>query len=237
MSIPAKLFVRYCKYKWNNHCFTWQNYYDLHNKYWKTVSSDIRCETLSIEETQRIKDEAKQISCSVNSYLVTMLLQKYPTCVKAGIPVSIRQDKNEAMSNLTSGIYIDYRYDVKKTFAQNTIQVPKRITNKLKQYKLFVLQFLAQMPMTLLDAVLLNTYNSCCDRLAEKTAKVMGYSGKNKYDLGITNLTVIDIPTSYRNYKIKNIIFVPPAVSYSHNIIGVSTVNGRMTISYHNITK
>lgn len=91
--------------------------------------------------------------------------------------------------------------------------------------------------MTLIDAVLLNTYNSCCERLAEKTAKVLGYLGKYKKDLGISNLTVIDIPTSYGNYKIINIIFVTPAVSYSNNIIGVSTVNGRMTISYHNITK
>ena len=91
--------------------------------------------------------------------------------------------------------------------------------------------------MTLIDAVLLNTYDSCCERLAEETAKVLGYFGKNKKDLGISNLTVIDIPTSYGNYKIKNIIFVPPAVSYSHNIIGVSTINGRMTISHHDIKK
>lgn len=55
--------------------------------------------------------------------------------------------------------------------------------------------------MTLIDAVLLNTYNSCCERLAEKTAKVLGYLGKYKKDLGISNLTVIDIPTSYGNYK------------------------------------
>ena len=83
----------------------------------------------------------------------------------------------------------------------------------------------------------MTTYNSCSEGLAEKTAKILGYFGKYKKDLGISNLTVIDIPTSYGDYKIINIIFVPPAVSYSNNIIGVSTVNGRMTISYHNITK
>lgn len=91
--------------------------------------------------------------------------------------------------------------------------------------------------MILIDAVLLNTYNFCYENLAEKTAKVWHYFGKNKKELGISNLIVIDIPTSYGNYKMKNIIFVFPAVSYSHNIIGVSTVNGRMTISYHNIKK
>lgn len=116
------------------------------------------------------------------------------------------------------------------------MQVHKKITRELKRNRVFVLQFLARMPVTLLDAVLLNTYNSCSEHLAKKTAKVMGYSGKYKKDLGISNLTVIDIPVSYGNYKIKNIVFVPPAVSYSHNIIGVSTINGRMTISYHDIS-
>lgn len=237
LPVIAKLYAHYCNHKWDNRFFTWRDYYDLHNKYWETVSSDIQYETLSVEETQRIKDDAKQIGCSVNSYIVTLFLQKYPKLCKVGIPVSIRQDKNEAMSNLTSGISINYKYDIKKTFAQNAMQVHKRITRILKRYKIFVLQFLAQLPMTLIDAVLLNTYNSCCERLAEKTAKIFGYTEKTKIDLGISNLTVLDIPVSYGKYKIENIIFVPPAVSYSNNIIGVSTVNGRMTISHHNITK
>lgn len=46
-----------------------------------------------------------------------------------------------------------------KTFAENVVQVHKRITRKLKRYKVFVLQFLARLPMTLIDAVLLNTYS------------------------------------------------------------------------------
>ena len=114
--------------------------------------------------------------------------------ISIGIPVSMRQGKNEAMSNLSSGLSI------------------------------FVLQFLAELPMALIDAVLLNTYHVCCYRLAEKNTKVMGYSGKKTSDLGITNLTVLDIPTLYRSYEIKNIIFIPPAVSYSNNIIAISTL-------------
>ena len=167
--VIAKLYANYCKHKWNNRFFTWQDYYNLHKKYWKIVSSDIRCETLSAEDTQRIKDDAKQIGCSVNSYIVTMFLQKYSSLCKVGIPVSVRQEQNEAMSNLTSAIWINYKYDMQKTFAQNAMQVHKRITRRLKHHRTFVLQFLAQMPVTLLDAVLLNTYDYCDDRLAKKT--------------------------------------------------------------------
>lgn len=100
MPAIAKLYARYCKYKWNNRFFTWQDYYHLHKKYWKSVSSDIRCETLSVEETQKIKDDAGHIGCSVNSYIETLFLQKYPDLCKVGIPVSIRQGTNEAMANL-----------------------------------------------------------------------------------------------------------------------------------------
>ncbi len=235
--VAAKIYACYCDHKWDNRFWVWQDYYDMHTKYWKTVSSDIKYKTLSVEETQKIIESAKQIGCSVNSYIVTLFLKKHPHLRKVGIPVSIRQNKNEAMSNLTSGIFINYKYDSKKKFAQNAVRVHKRITRILKHYKTLVLQFVTLLPMTLMDAVLFNTYNSCCDRLAEKTAKILGYSENTKIELGISNLMVLDIPASYGNYKIKNVIFVPPAVSYSHNIIGVSTINGRMTIAYHNIRK
>lgn len=63
----------------------------------------------------------------------------------------------------------------------------------------------------------------------------MGYSGKKVKDMGIWNLTVLDIPTAYNDFEIDNIIFIPPAISYSHKIIGVSTINGKLSISYHNV--
>lgn len=73
--------------------------------------------------------------------------------------------------------------------------------------------------------------------MAQQTARIMGYMGKTR-DLGITNLTQLDIPTLYGGDKIKNIIFVPPpAVSYSHSIIGILTVNGKMTFSFHNMAR
>lgn len=96
-----------------------------------------------------------------------------------------------------------------------------------------MLLFLSEFPATLIDAVLLNKYKLYSNSLAQKTAEIMGYSETKVRDLGISNLGILDIPALYEFCKIENIIFVPPAVSYSHNVIGVSTINGRMTISYH----
>lgn len=234
LSASAKLFVHYCRRKWKNCYFTWQDYYNLHNKYWKTACSDIKYETLSAAETEQIIEKAREAGCSVNSYLVTMFLQRFRKKCEVGIPVSIRESGNESMVNLTSGIRIIHRFDPKKSFAENGVQVHGKIKRKLKNKRKFVLKFLAELPGTLLDAVLLTAHGCYSHRLAEKTAKIMGYIGKIR-DLGITNLTEIDIPVVYGSYKIKNIIFVPPAVSYSQNVIGVSTFNGKMTFTFHNM--
>lgn len=132
LSITAKFYAHYCNRKWKNAVFTWQDYYGLHNKYWETFSSDIKYKTLSVAETEQIIEKAKQIGCSVNSYLVTMFLQKYQKKCEVGIPVSIRENKNEAMSNLTSGISINYQFDTKKTFPENAIQVHRMIKRELQ---------------------------------------------------------------------------------------------------------
>lgn len=235
LTVLPKLYACYCKHKWKSHFFTWVDYYDLHNKYWETASSDIQYKTLSVAETEQIIKNSKHIGCSVNSYIVTRLLQKYQNKCDVGIPVSIRENGNEAMSNLTSGISINYQFNTRKTFEKNAIRVHGKIKKALRLHGLFVLQFLAELPPTLIDAVLLNTHQYYANNLVKQTAEIMGYTGNRTRDLGITNLTVIDIPTIYGKYKIENIIFVPPAVSYSHNIIGISTINGKMTISYHNM--
>lgn len=235
LPLSAKLYVRYCKRKWKNCCFTWQDYYTLHHRYWENAYSDIELKTLSAAETAQIIEKSRQIGCSVNSYLVTEFLQKYREKCEVGIPVSIREHGDESMSNLTSGISIKYQYNVKKTFAENALQVHNKINKTLEEKKLFVLQFLAGLPMTLIDAVLLQTHGCFTSPLAEQTAEIMRYIGKNKRGLGITNLTKLEIPAVYGNCQIKNIIFVPPAVSYSRNVIGISTINGQMTISWHNM--
>lgn len=233
LSLSAKFFSRYCKYKWKTRTFSWQDYYDLHDSYWQNNTSDICYEILSAEKTQTIIEQSKQIGCSVNSFLVTEFLRKFQKRCEIGIPVSIRQNQNESMSNLVSGIKINHKYNDKKSFPENALRVHRKINQVLCKKKFFVLLFLSEFPATLIDAVLLNKYKLYSNSLAQKTAEIMGYSETKVRDLGISNLGILDIPALYEFCKIENIIFVPPAVSYSHNVIGVSTINGRMTISYH----
>lgn len=237
LSLPARVYVNYCKYKWKQVPFTWQDYYDVHKNYWQNVTSNIRYKTLSVVETKRIIEEAKHIGCSVNSYIITKLLKRYQNKCEVGIPVSIRDNENEAMTNLTSAISIHYQYNIKRSFAKNAMQVHHMIKKQIHKNSWFVLKFLNELPPTLIDAVLLHTHNQDGNHLVEYTAKIMGYTGDRVRDMGVTNLMVLDIPNIYGQHIIENIVFVPPAVSYCNTIIGVLTTNGKMTITYHEMIK
>lgn len=163
-----------------------------------------------------------------------MFLQRHQKKCEGGIPVSIRESDNKAMENLISGIRIRHRFDPKKSFTENAMCVHKKIKRELQKRRVFILQFLVELPGTLIDAVLQTTHGCYSDRPTERTAKLMGYIGRTR-DLGITNLAVPGIPVLYEDCRIENIIFIPPAVSYSHNIIGVCTFDGRMTVVGHGV--
>lgn len=232
----AKLYTKLCNQKWSkmgNHAFSWDDYYNLHECYWNTTSSYIQYKTLSKEETLQIKENAKQIGVSVNSYIIASFLQTDSNNRVVGIPLSVRENGNKSMTNLTSGVRIIHSYTDNITFSENAMQIQKKVSRELKTHRWFVLRFLSNLSPALIDGVLLYTHHCYDNPLIEQLAKVMGYVGTDTRDLGITNLTVLDIPVSYGTYKINKIIFVPPNVSYSHNIIGVSTFNGEMTLTYH----
>ena len=54
-----------------------------------------------------------------------------------------------------------------------------------------------------------------------------------KKDLSITNLMRSDIRTEFGKFRISDIAFVPPVVSYGKNLIGIITVNDKMIVTHH----
>ncbi len=234
----AKAYSVFCNRKWSkmgNPTFSWNDYYNLHKRYWETTSSSILYHHFSKEKTLYIKENAKRMGVSVNSYIITAFLQADRNNRLVGIPVSVREKENKSMTNLTSGVRIIHSYSDDYTFSENAGQIHKKVLKELKKRRFFVLRFLSDLSPTLIDGVLLHVHHGYESVLTGQLSKVMGYSGKEKKDLGITNMTVLDIPALYGDYKIEKIIFIPPNISYSRNVIGVSTFNGEMTLTYHGV--
>ena len=235
-----RYFKWYAKaFNWNwrrsGRCFSWEDYEALHASYWREYSSRILYESFSAKEVMELKARAKKAGVSVNSYIATAFLRanKEHHCI--GMAVDARGDGNRSMSNQATGISADYTYLEQQSFAENTRRLQRKIYQKLERpvMKYFVLQFMALFDPTLIDSILLETYRLYENKTTRKLARVLGYQGKKTRELGITNLTKLEIPCTYGRYGITGALFVPPVVSYAKHIIGVVTMEDGMSISYH----
>lgn len=228
----VKLLLKRANKKWarTGNVFTWDDYYAVHKRYWEAHSSDIEIKSFHVNELKK----SCTYGVTLNSYLITKLQQEYSDSKEVGIPVDIREENN-AMSNQTSGIALKYQYNGEKSFEENSIEIHNRIYKQLQDInvKYFVLLFLWELSPTLLDSVLLHTHGCYRNKLSGKMAKIMGYTGNGGRDLGVTNLTKIDVKGEYENFKISDILFVPPKVSYAKSVVGISTYGDKLSISYH----
>jgi len=216
-------------WKKNAKTFTWDDYDTIHSKYWTEHASKIECKNYDVKG---LKEDCSG-GITINSYMIAKLLQEHPECKSVGIPVSIREDRG--MSNQTSGIVIKHRYNFQTTFEENAGRVHKLIYRKLKNrnMKYFILLFMERLCPSLTDAVILQSHGCYQNQLTEKLAKIMGYTGDRGRDLGVTNLNVISIQNKQENFVIKDILFVPPKISYAKNVIGLSTFADNLTVCYH----
>lgn len=223
------------KWKDNGCNFTWNDYYSIHNKYWSNQQSVIMYKALGKDETDKIKNNAEKIGISVNSYIVTAFLKADRNNKSVGIPVNIRENNNRSMSNQTAGIKIKYTYSPEISFEENAKKVHKIIYKKLNKpaSKYFVLRFISLLEPSLTDSVLMNTYGLYKNKVSQKMTRIMGYGKQKLSELGITNLTRLDIKSVYGQYKIKKVVFIPPLVSYTKHVVGLSSINGEMVLSYH----
>ena len=232
-----KLYADHFNIKWkrSGRSFDWENYFQIHQTYWKERCSEVLCEFFSQDEINGIRQCAKQMGVSVNSYLATAFLEANSKNSILGMAVNARIDQNRSMSNQTTGISVEYAYAEKLSFGENARNVHQKVREKLDNpvEKYFVLQFLSLFTPTLIDSVLQYTYGLYQNKVTRKLAKVMGYKGGQTKELGITNLTRLDIPNTYGSCSIRRVVFVPPVVSYAQKIIGITTIDKEMAITYH----
>ena len=236
LRLGIRLVLKKVNRKWEKvgKAFTWEDYYDVHKRYWESHSSEIEVKTYSANE---LKKNCKN-GATLNSYLITDFLRKTTESKVVGIPVNIREEDN-GMSNQTSGISIKCQYQTDKSFEENLSIIHKEIYKMIRNVnmKYFILLFMGQLNPSLVDSILLQTHGCYQNKLSKKMAGIMGYIGKEGRDLGVTNLTRINIPNDYGSFRIEDILFIPPKVSYTRNVVGVCTYGDNLTVCHHKMKR
>ena len=232
----VKLISRLIERNWKKHqkVFGWDDYYAIHKTYWEKHATDIRVKTYALSECEALRSNG----ATINSVIICKLLEQYPGIRLVGIPVSIRDNTTpHGMGNLTSGIELRCRYDVSAGFERNLSRIHKAIYRTLNNDmdKYFVLRLMAELDPTLIDAVLLCVHGCYNSKDAFHAAKLLGYTGNRMRQLGVSNLGKIDLDGFCPNVEVCSFLFIPPKVSYSRDIIGVSTFGDKISLCYHDI--
>lgn len=236
LQLVTKLFVNYFNKKWQKEkkIFSFEDIDKSFNDYWKKHKTNVEIQTIEQNELNEKLKECKDSGIGYTSYYIASKIKNIEKMQDIGLAVDGREDKNRTMSNQATGISIKYKYDNRKSIIDNAKKVNNLMRKKLNnlKYKFFILHFMAAIDPTLVDAINLEYADYFHSKASGKLAQILGYGSKTK-DLSITNLTKVDIPIQYGNYKIDEITFVPPVVSYGKNIIGMITTNGKLVITTH----
>ena len=206
--------------------------------FWDKHKSRTEVKHYSRTELESILSRSKQAGVTMTACLITDMIKDMECKADVGLAVDGRPDKNRSMGNQATGISVEYKYNRKLPFEDNARKVHSLMKKKLDDLKrrYFVLQFMGRLDPTLIDALNLEHAGYFTSRMSSKTAELMGYGSKVK-DISITNLTRADIPLEYGKYRIEDIIFVPPVVSYGKTVIGVITTGDIMNITTHTIER
>ena len=231
-----KLFVDHWNRKWTKRkrTFGYREMDEAFESFWKDHISQTKITTYNKEELDSLLAETKKAGCTLTSYLIAFLIKDMPFKANVGMAVDGRLSDRLSMGNFATGIHIDYRYDPNKTIWENAVMINKLMRPKLENIRsrYAVLHLMGTLDPTLVDTLSLCASGYLKDKFFDKFAETMTY-GKKKRDISVTNLMRADIPTVYGSFEILDIAFVPPVVSYGKNLIGIITVNDKMTVTYH----
>lgn len=216
--------------------FTWKDYYNIHEKFWSSRQADIQFETIEKEQFDFIKTECKKLNITINSYIVTKLLQKNPEYESVCCPISNRGE-NRSISNRVLLVRMLHRYNTEKTFGENAKEVHKKIRQNLEDSskKYFIALSLGRIKPTLLDSLLMYTHGGYKNTISKKVAHLFGYAGDKTTHLSVTNLQNINFKSDYGRFRLKSVAFMAACMSATRNVACISTFQDKMTICYSNV--
>ena len=127
---------------------------------------------------------------------------------------------------------IEYLYDDTLDFAQNVKKLHSRIHLDNSKEKYRQLGLLGELPGELVDSVQFQLNGRYVNPVTETIMKRLGM-GEAPKGMAVTNLVKVPLASRYGSLRLYNYVFVPPVTANARRIIGVTTFQGVMNLSFH----
>ena len=216
--------------------FTWEDYYNIHQKFWENRKTNVSTTTVSEDELLRMKEESKKLGITINSYIIAKQVEKNPEYEIIGIPTSYRGN-NRSLANKIAAVKVRYHYNTEASFEENAKAIHEVIKDSIEDpsKRFFVVQSVALFAPTLVDGALMAKYAGYKNETAEKMTGVMAMSGENKTHLGVTNLTNIKLKTEYDSFKVQDVKITAASMATARDVLAVCTLENKMNLCFSKV--
>jgi len=218
--------------------FTWEDYYDIHRKFWENRKTQVSATTISEDELLIMKEESKKMGITLNSYIVAKQVEKNPEYEIIGIPTSYRGN-NRSLANKIAAMKVRYRYNKEASFKENAKEIHAIIKDSIEDpsKRFFVVKSVELFNPTLVDGALMAKYAGYKNETAEKMIDAMAMSGANKTQLGVTNLANIKLKAEYDSFQVQDVKCLAASMATTRDVLAVCTFENRMNLCFSTVEK
>ena len=230
--------------------FSEEEYYQLHAKVWKNKKTYIQYETFYKDALYRLAMYAKEHQVTVNSVILTAFakasreLRHAVVADESGrqqtaelkpdeiaMVLSMRDDY-DGMGDYEYTYPLHYLYDETLDFAENVQKLHNSIHLDQPKERYQQLVWLRELPGELVDSMQFQAVGEYMNPVTEEVMKQFSISTAPK-GMAVTNLVKVPLSAKYGSYKLRNYVYVPPVLANARRIIGITTFQGTMNISFH----
>lgn len=214
---------------------TWEDYYKIHEAYWKNRQSYVEPAVLT-EKLSEVKAKCKDLGITINSYMVAKQLEKNTEYKLIGIPRSARGE-NRSISNKVIVIKMQYTYDIARSFEENAKEIHACIQGIMKDpaKKYSITKSFLLFDPTLVDGAMLAHYTDYKNEMAEKMISILGMCGENKTQVGITNIGEVALKEEYDTFSVQNLLAVAAPMSTTEDAVAVWTFKDKIQYCFSTV--
>ncbi|MBO7448864.1 MAG: hypothetical protein J6U54_00710 [Clostridiales bacterium] len=233
------LFYKFYVDRWNKRwrsnktVFDYKDMDRAYDHFWRDHKTVTSVSHYHKDELDRLLSEAKRSGVSLTSYLIAKWAKDTAGKISIGLAIDAG-DKSHSMGNQVTGIAVRYKYSHNRSLEYNARKIHSMIRKQLSdRFSYFrPLLIVGMMDPSLIDTLCLESAGVYKDNITNGYLEQMGYGSKSR-DISVSNLMRIDIRTDYGNFRIEDMVFIPPVVSYVKDVVGILTINDTLVISRH----
>lgn len=241
-SFLVRTIIKQLNQKWtkNRKILTQSEFQIVHEKYQEEQSIDVALFYLKGEEYQGLRRVVKEHQTTMNTVILTAFMkalgeleafQEEKITVAINLRSRLNFDPGRCIGNYAAAVTRVLQYNESKVFWENAKHVggmiQKDIQNPKKAFQLMHLFCL--LDSSIFDGLFYSKYSNYSNDWLNKVSKLLNFKDHEE-GIDLSNLGVFEMNLSGKNYRIRDMAYLPPSAAVYDKTIGVITYQDELAV-------